>query len=286
MLLRLAYLGVKNVFASLRLLPASDRDKDVEILVLRHQITVLERQLGTNRPRFSSADRRAVRVWDPATGAELATLTGHHATVTAVAFSPDGRRLASARIDGTVRLASVRIGRTVRLWGPAVGAELAALTGHTDTVTAVAFSPDGRRLASAGHDRTVRVWGPAVGAELAALTGHTDTVSAVAFSPDGRRLASASWDGMVRLWDPATGVQQATLSGHDGRVAAVAFSPDGQRLASAGYDQTVRLWDSKAMVALSLLRLDAPIRALTWGREAIALGKGTSVVLLNVVPPK
>ena len=96
----------------------------------------------------------------------------------------------------------------------------------------------------------------------------------------------AAGDGTVRLWDPATGAGQAILTDHTGRVAAVAFSPDGRLLASAGRDGTVRLWDSKTTGALSLLRLDAPIQALTWHREAIALGKGTSIVLLDVVTHK
>ena len=249
----------------------------VELAALTgHDDIVSAVAFSRNRRRLASAGYDgSVRLWDPASGAELAALTGHDSIVSAVAFSPDGRRLASAGYDGSVRL-----------WDPAGGAELAALTGHHGPVNAVAFSPDGRRLASAGTDGTVRLWDPAGGGELAALTGHHGPVNAVAFSPDGRRLATAGSDGTVRLWDPAGGAELAALTGHHGPVSAVAFSPDGRRLASAGDDGSVRLWDSKAVGTLSLLQLDAPIHALTWDREAIALGKGTSVVLFDVVMHK
>jgi WD40 repeat protein/serine/threonine protein kinase len=135
-----------------------------------------------------------VRVWDAATGQEVRALTGHTRLVLGVAFSPDGRRLASASEDGTVRV-----------WDAASGAQVHALRGHTGPVQSVAFSPDGRRLASASGDRTVRVWDAATGQEVLALRGHTDFVLGVAFSPDGRLLASASGDKTVRVWDAASG---------------------------------------------------------------------------------
>ena len=174
-----------------------------------------------------------VRIWDPATGREQATLAGHRGGVNAVAIAPDGRFVASAGIDGLVRI-----------WDPATGREQATLAGHRGGVNAVAIAPDGRFVASAGIDGLVRIWDPATGREQATLAGHRGGVNAVAIAPDGRFVASAGIDGLVRIWDPATGREQATLAGHRGGVNAVAIAPDGRYVATASSsDETVRIWD-------------------------------------------
>lgn len=149
-----------------------------------------------------------------------------------IAYSPDGRLIATGHAD-----------YKVRLWDASDGRLHATLQGHSGRVRSVSFSPDGRVLASGSEDQTVRLWDAATSQLSSTLVGHGSLVSSVSFSPDGRALASGSWDNTVRLWDASTGQHSATLRGHRRNVKSVAFSPDGRALASGSDDGTIRLWD-------------------------------------------
>jgi WD40 repeat protein len=212
-------------------------------------------------------------LWRVDTGSLQNYLLGHTQWVFSVAFSPDGKLIATASDDDRVILWQVSDGSQAReietsssgitnvdfspnnlllatgswdgnvgLWQVSDGHLLRRLQGHDDSVKDVEFSPDGKLLASASDDFTIRLWSVSDGSLVHTLRGHTAPIHKLAFSPDGTRLASASEDYTIGMWQVSDGSLERSLQGHSDLVFDVAFSMDGSLLASGSGDGTLRLW--------------------------------------------
>jgi WD40 repeat protein len=174
------------------------------------------------------------RLWDIETGQDIADLKVDGKSV-AVRFSPNGNRIVAISYDTAPRVLDARTGR-----------EVAVLRGHTDVLTEATFSPDAKCVVTASQDRTARVWDAESGKEIAVLKGHTDAVLSAAFSPDRERVVTTSEDRTARVWDVETGREIVALQGHGGGVFSALFSPDGTRVVTTSSDKTARLWDAKS----------------------------------------
>ena len=173
-----------------------------------------------------------VTLWD--TESRIGSnIVGHESPVTAVAFSPDGKTIASASLDGIVQL-----------WDLAAGKERFRLSGQrVSFFSTLGFSFTGNRLITAHQDRTIRLWDSRTGGEVGRIGPHQGKILCFALSPDDRLLAVADNEGNVLLREVTTGRVVTRLVGHQGPVWCLAFSPDGQSLATGGKDKTIRLWD-------------------------------------------
>jgi len=182
----------------------------------------------------SGADDNSVKMWNAFNGKNIFTIQ-LDGTVRSVGFNNDSSRIVSSSREA------------VQIWNARQGSSIMNLTGHSELVQVVKYSPDGTLVASGSYDKTIKIWdaineGPA----KLTLTGHTGVVSSIAFSPNGKRIASASMDHTINIWDPIAGGEPLLiLTGHLGAVLSIAYSPDGRNIASSSVDNTVEIWDAK-----------------------------------------
>jgi WD40 repeat protein len=239
-----------------------------------------------------------IKVWDLSTMRVMQTLTGHPGRPIEVgliasgllsgqfsgAISGAASWIISGGIPGTLALAylpdghliSVGGDKSIKFWDVSNAQLLRTIAGHSDAITSVAFSPDGRRLVSGSADTTVRIWNAVSGEFERTLEGHTDAVTSVAVSPDGRRIASASLDNTVRLWSTSTGKLEGVLEGHSDPVMSVAFSIDSRRIVTGSIDNTARLWDAASMRTVHIFEgHELPVMAVAFAPDGRRIASGS-----------
>ena len=262
------------------------------------------------RPGSNYQSEKKLKIWDAASGTLLREIRGHGHAARGVAWSPDGRRLASSSLDHTVK---VFLADTLE--------EVAVVT-TPGIVRALAWDEAGEKLALAGDDRTVRIWKVGSGREPSALRGHTHAVSQAEWSPDGERVVSASYDGTVKVWDTTRAPEGRFFLGHDrsawspdgryfaaangapsseredyvlaifevstGRIvreitgmlddpvpASVAWSPDGRRIAVSGWHGRLRVFDLVRDAIIADVRAHTDeTRSIAWSPDGTLLASG------------
>ena len=283
---------------------------------LNGQIARLHKVLGSCVPTGYQPDLRG---WEwyyllSLCHRDLLTLRGHADLISAVAWSPDGRFLASASFDRAVKIWDSVSGNEIRtlsgpagekvawskgvawsydgryvaspvtkstavvIWDVANGKEVRTLRGHSRPITSVAWSPDSCYLASGSADTTAKIWDLATGAEIHTLRGHTERILSVSWSPDGRWLATTG-DSEVKIWEAVTGQEVRAFRGHTGERGAstVAWSPDARRLASGTLgDFEVKIWEpATGQEQRDLPGIDGSVRSVAWSPDGRRLAAAT-----------
>jgi WD40 repeat protein len=217
-----------------------------------------------------------LHVWDVAKGTDVAII-GQPSWVTAVAFHPTKRQVATGHDDGSVRI-----------WGLDDAKLMHQLSHGEESISALAYTSDGALLASASEDRTIAVWDLATAKKLRTLSGHTDRIPVVAWHPGSRLLVSGGWDTTARLWNIDTGEPLMLLNTHADQVYMMAFTPDGKLLACADSAATIHLWSDIAKgKELSVLPGDQEeVRCLAFSSDGSRLAVGGSDRVIHIWDPQ
>ncbi len=231
-----------------------------------------EFKFGVPGVAFSSKDQQLaignfadnfLRLYNVADGERLKELRGHRSKVHGVAYSPNGKYLATSSLD-----------RDVKLWDTATNREVKTFVGHKDYVFSVEFSPDGTQLLTASADKTVRMWNVESGKQVHELTGHQGMIQQAVFSRDGSLIITGGSDNNGRVYDSASGDYLFSLRGHRNKVESVAFSPNGQLIATGSSDRTVRLWDATCGAEVFKLTQEGIVRAVMFTPDGKHLATG------------
>ncbi len=216
----------------------------------------------------------AARIWECETGKLVKTLQHGGVYVHGVAFSADGRHLATASDDAA---------GSVQVWNVASGQRVQALTGHGDAALSVCFSKDGQRLLTASYDKTARLWDWQAGKELRAFQGHTWWVWQAVFSADETQIVTASQDGTAIVWKTDGSGRTPPFTGHQGPVFCASFLPDGKSIASGGFDRRILLWQTDALQAFNFRNLERGQSVTPPAKYVELIGHATAVRSLQTL---
>jgi WD40 repeat protein/uncharacterized caspase-like protein len=240
---------------------------------------------------------------------ELNRLQGHSQQVNAISYSPDGKTLASASDDRTIKIwggngklintisdnknsftylafspdsqfIAANTDKTIKLY-TLDGKLIQTFTGHNDIATTVVFSPDGKTLVSASRDKTIKLW-RIDGSLIKTLNAHNGWVNTVSFSPDGQVIASGGEDNLVKLWQIADGKLLQTLIGHQERITCVKFSPDGKIIAAASGDKTINLWNRQGKLLQTIEGHTNQISSISFSPDGQLLAAADAEAILKI----
>jgi WD40 repeat protein len=246
-------------------------DPKIEQTITPHIDVVYDVAFSRDDSTLAIGGWNGAMTWDLAAGQPRGL--GHLGKISAVAFSADGERIATAGAD-----------ELVKVWSSTLEAQSASWTEHRGLVESAAFSPDGRLLATASNDQTILLWDIPTASVQAKLEGHRGYVKCVAFSPDGKTLASGSSDGTVRTWDVEQRHEQAQLDAHERGVRHITFSPDGKTLASVGNDGKANLWDVATSQLRKTFEADFPICEAIFSSDGKRLFTGGAETIFIDIP--